>query len=77
MGEETGGAEMGCNGILNYDLVLPSSEIRVTIPSYQVKSNSTKGEFGFGVKPNYPLPRTLDNSNNKILQKVIEIIIKN
>jgi len=75
-GQETGGAEIGCNGILDYDLVLPNSSLAVTIPMYQVKSNSNKGQFGYGVKPNYPILPILDISNDNTLVEVIKIITK-
>ena len=73
-GEETGGAEIGCNAILIYDLVLPNSQIQVKIPAYKVKSNSTGGEFGFGVKPNYPIKRNLDQSKDNTLLELITTI---
>jgi hypothetical protein len=73
-GQETGGAEIGCNGILNYDLVLPNSSLVVTIPMYQVKSNSTKGQFGYGVKPIYPILPILDSSIDNTLVEVIKVI---
>jgi hypothetical protein len=73
-GEETGGAENGCNGILTYNLVLPNSAIIVSIPIYQVPSNSTKAVFGYGVKPNYPIEPTLDNSTDNTLNEVIKTI---
>lgn len=73
-GQETGGAEIGCNGILNYDLVLPNSKLAVTIPMYHVKSNSTKGQFGYGVKPVYPILPILDSSIDNTLEEVIKVI---
>ncbi len=73
-GQETGGAEIGCNGILNYDLVLPNSSLVVTIPMYEVKSNSTKGKFGYGVKPIYPVYPILDSSIDHTLDEVIKVI---
>lgn len=73
-GQETGGVEMGCNGILNYDLVLPNSKLTVTIPMYHVKSNSTKGQFGYGVKPIYPILPILDSSIDNTLEEVIKVI---
>ena len=73
-GQETGGAEIGCNGILDYDLELPNSKLTVTIPMYHVKSNSTKGQFGYGVKPNYPILPILDSSNDNTLEEVIKVI---
>lgn len=75
-GQETGGAEIGCNGILNYDLVLPNSKLAVTIPMYHVKSNSTKGQFGYGIKPNYPILPILDNSIDNTLIDVVKILTK-
>lgn len=75
-GQETGGAEMGCNGILNYDLVLPNSSTVVTIPMYQVNSNSTKGKIGYGVKPNYPILPALDIGFDNTLIEVVKIMMK-
>lgn len=74
-GEETGGTEIGCYAVLNYELVLPNSSIVVSIPMYQVKSNSTKGEFGYGVKPNYPIFPNLDFSIDHTLIEAIKIIL--
>lgn len=73
-GQETGGAEIGCNEILDYDLMLPNSSLVVTIPMYQVKSNSTKGQFGYGVKPIYPILPILDSSIDNTLVEVIKVI---
>lgn len=73
-GQETGGTEIGCNGILDYDLMLPNSSLAVTIPMYHVKSNSIKGQFGYGVKPNYPILPILDNSIDNNLEEVIKVI---
>lgn len=75
-GQETGGAEMGCNGILNYDLVLPNSSLVLSIPMYQVKSNSTKGQFGYGVKPKHLILPILDNSKDNTLIEVLKILTK-
>lgn len=73
-GQETGGAENGCNGILKYELVLPNSEIAVTIPMYHVKSNSSKGEFGYGVKPDYAVQPVLNNTTDYTLEEVLKNI---
>lgn len=73
-GQETGGAEIGCNGILDYDLMLPNSSLVVTIPMYQVKSNSTKGQFGYGVKPIYPILPIMDSSIDNTFVEVIKVI---
>jgi C-terminal processing protease CtpA/Prc len=76
MGKETGGAEIGCNGILTYKLVLPNSGIKVDIPAYHVKSNSTKGTPGYGVKPDFPIALTLDDSMDNTLMEVLRIVRK-
>ena len=73
-GQETGGAEIGCNGILDYDLVLPNSKLVVTIPMYHVKSNSRKGQLGYGVRPNYPILPILGDLNDNTLVEVIKVI---
>lgn len=75
-GQETGGAEIGCNGILTYKLVLPNSGIKVDIPAYHVKSNSTKGQFGYGVKPEFSIALTIDNSIDHTLEEVLRIVRK-
>ncbi|WP_430401610.1 S41 family peptidase [Fluviicola sp.] len=75
-GQETGGAELGCNGILTYKLVLPNSGIKLDIPAYHVKSNSTKGEFGRGVKPDFPIALTVDNTIDHTLMEVLRIVRK-
>ncbi len=77
LGQETGGAELGCNGILTYKLELPNSGIKLDIPAYHVKSNSTKGQFGRGVKPDFPIALTLNNSIDNTLMEVIKIVGKN
>lgn len=76
LGQETGGAEIGCNGILTYKLVLPHSGIKLDIPAYHVKSNSTKGEFGRGVKPDFPIALTTDHTVDNTLMEVLRIVGK-
>lgn len=75
-GQETGGAEIGCNGILTYKLDLPNSGIKVDIPAYHVKSNSTKGQFGSGVKPDFPIALTVDQTVDNTLMEVMRIVRK-
>lgn len=71
-GQETGGAELGCNGMLLYKLILPNSKIDTQIAMYHVKSNSTKGEFGYGVKPNHPILPNIDRSKDHVLDQVFK-----
>lgn len=73
-GQETGGTEIGCNGILNYNLVLPNSSIEITIPMYQVKSNSTKGQFGYGVMPHHIILPILDTNTDNTLETVLKVL---
>lgn len=73
-GAETGGTESSTNAMVNYQLLLPNSAIKVFIAHYQVVSNSTKGEFGYGIKPNYELFPDLDSVEDKMLMKVVNKI---
>ncbi|HOY15571.1 MAG TPA: hypothetical protein PLY70_20635, partial [Saprospiraceae bacterium] len=75
-GMETGGTEQGTNCMLNYQLVLPNSGLKITIPYYQVLSNSTKSEFGYGVKPNYEIKPAHFTLEDNVLNDVVKIISK-
>jgi hypothetical protein len=70
-GTETGGAENSTNCMISYDITLPNTGIKVTIAHYQVLSNSTKGEFGYGVRPNFEVKPGLDSSKDEVLQQVL------
>lgn len=74
-GQETGGTEIGCNGLLDYTLLLPNSSLVISIPMYQVNSNLIKATIGYGVKPDFPIEPTLDNSRDKILFETINILM--
>jgi hypothetical protein len=75
-GTETGGAEQSTNCMINYQLTLPNSNMLVIIPYYQVISNSTKGVFGYGVKPNYKVEPGLVFSEDNILLEVVNSLTK-
>ncbi|MBK8391517.1 MAG: hypothetical protein IPL23_20455 [Saprospiraceae bacterium] len=75
-GMETGGTEQGTNCMLNYQLVLPNSGLKITIPYYQVLSNSTKSEFGYGVKPKFELKPTLFTFEDNVLNEVVNMVSK-
>jgi hypothetical protein len=74
-GAETGGTENSTNAMIIYNLVLPNSKIKANIAHYQIVSNSTKGVFGYGVKPDYPLLQSLNRENDDILLNTIDIIL--
>ncbi|MFZ1525639.1 MAG: S41 family peptidase [Saprospiraceae bacterium] len=73
-GEETGGGEMSTNGMMNYKLELPNSKLKINIAHYQIVSNSTKGAFGSGVKPDYPYSQSIGNEKDEVLFYTLEKI---
>ncbi len=76
-GTETGGTESGTNAMLNYKVILPNSGFKASIAHYQVISNSSKGEFGFGVKPNFEIKPDYTITEDNILLEVMNIISAN
>lgn len=76
-GSETGGTETNTNAMTQYELTLPHAGIKVTIPYYQVISNSTKGSFGNGVKPTHELKPGTDLTEDAILLDVMGLIKTN
>lgn len=73
-GSETGGTENSTNCLINYRLILPNSKLKTTIPHFQAISNSTKGEFGQGIKPNFELFPEIGSSTDNVLLEVINLI---
>jgi len=53
IGEETGGAAVGTNGIIASDLVLPASGVRISIPLYFVDHEIGEDNSGRGVLPHF------------------------
>jgi hypothetical protein len=45
---------------------------KILIPYYTVISNSTKGEFGFGVKADYPSVQGFDDAVDDVLLDVLK-----
>ncbi len=73
-GTETGGTENSTNCMINYILTLPNSKLKTTIPHFQALSNSTKGEFGQGIKPHYEIFPEVGSSSDNVLSEVINLI---
>ncbi len=77
LGEETGGGEMGSNAVLMYNLTLPETKVRVTIPYYFLDHHVKLEQLGRGVVPDYPIHYELDellNKKDKEMEKVISLI---
>lgn len=72
-GTETGGAENATNSMVHYKLILPNSNINASIPYYQIVSNSTNGNIGYGVKPDIEILPDNDITQDNILLRVIEL----
>lgn len=59
VGEETGGAAVGCSGGRISRLVLPNTGIRVFFPHFRIYAVTQAKADGHGVIPDYPIKRTL------------------
>ena len=70
-GTETGGTEMSTNAMINYKVVLPNSSYTASIAHYQVHANPTKGEFGYGVRPDYEIVRDFNTTEDNVLTEVL------
>jgi hypothetical protein len=53
IGEETGGAEEGCNAGITPFYELPNSGIRVRVPAFRVDNDVCKSRAGRGIRPDY------------------------
>lgn len=73
-GTETGGAENGTNAMLINKLVLPNSGLQFNIPWYQVVSNSTNENIGYGVKPDVEIRPGADIARDNVMMEVMERI---
>ncbi|MDB0037859.1 S41 family peptidase [bacterium] len=61
VGEESGGGEVGFNAVLSWDLNLPNSGLRVSVPVYHVDIQPEMEDVGRGVIPNLPVNYSLDD----------------
>ena len=80
IGEECGGTGNGSNAILEYQLTLPESGIRIQIPYYFLDHNNKQDEEGRGVQPDHEIQYSLeDRMENKDLEmaKVFELFGNN
>lgn len=73
-GAETGGTESGTNAILNHQLLLPNSQVRVSIPYYHVFGLHKNASFGRGVQPQYPLLPRVGSTTDDVLEAVLLIL---
>lgn len=79
IGEETGGAAVGCSGGRISRLVLPHTGIRVFFPHFRIYAVTGAKADGHGVIPDYPVKRTLaDMAGHKDpeMEKVFQLILK-
>jgi len=78
IGDECGGTEYGSNAILNYNLTLPESQIRIQIPYYFLNHKLVTQEIGRGVKVNYPIKYSLEDriSNKDLEMAKVQSILK-
>lgn len=77
VGEETGGAYYGNNGIFIPDIRLPHSRLRVRLPVYRIVTNKHHPHDGRGVLPDVevkPTHETIRRNSDPKLEKVIELI---
>jgi len=76
IGEETGGAEEGCN-YGKKEVKLPNSRIICTIPYHQSIFKKTKSQKGRGIQPDYQIVYTKSdymNSTDTVLNFTISLI---
>ena len=79
IGEETGGAAVGCSGGRISRLVLPHTGIRVFFPHFRIYAVTQAKADGHGVMPDYPVKRTLsDLSQHKDpeMEQTFRLILK-
>lgn len=76
-GTETGGNETSTNAMVNYKVILPNSAFKAYIAYYQVISNSTKGAFGFGLKPDFELLPSSDSTIDNVLMEALSLLSEN
>lgn len=75
-GAETGGTESGTNAILNHQLLMPHSQMRISIPYYYVFGKSQDAVFGRGVQPKYPLLPQVGSHQDDVLEAVLQLMRK-
>lgn len=77
VGEETGGAAVGCSGGRISKLVLPNTHLRVFFPHFRIYAVTDAKADGHGVIPDYEVRPTLSdvaNRHDPEMKKVFELI---
>ena len=77
VGEETGGAAVGCNGGRISRLILPNTQVRVFFPHFRIYAVTDAKPDGHGVIPDYVVKPTLSdiaNERDPEMKKVFELI---
>lgn len=76
IGEECGGTENGSNAILEYQLTLPESGIRILIPYYFLDHNNKPDKEGRGIQPDYEIDYSLEDvmkGKDLEMEKVLQL----
>jgi hypothetical protein len=77
IGEETGGAQEGCNAGITPFYKLPNTGIRVRVPAFRVVNDVSPALTGHGIMPDHQVSyslRDIMNRKDLELQKVKEIL---
>lgn len=77
IGEETGGGEAGSNAILNYNLSLPATKVKVIIPHYTLNHDVTVTQQGRGVIPDIEVEYSiaeLKTGKDKEMDRVMGLV---
>lgn len=78
IGEETGGAYYGNNGVFIPDIVLPNSRLRVRLPLYRIINNHSFPNNGRGVLPDIEVRANAESirRNKDVKMEKAEALIK-
>ncbi|MFT3846080.1 MAG: S41 family peptidase [Lacibacter sp.] len=77
IGEETGGAYYGNNGVFIPEMTLPQTKIRIRLPLYRIVNNKNFPKNGSGVLPDIevkPTEESIRQNRDPKMEKAIEII---
>ena len=77
VGQETGGAESGCNAFLTPYLILPETEIKYLLPLYRIDNNVNPEKFGRGIFPDIETKYHLEDilKNKDLEMEVLKTIL--
>jgi len=77
IGEETGGAEAGCNGGTISDLELPETHLVLTLPHFRILTACPHPQLGHGVRPDIevvPTPQQLAAHTDAVLGQLPALV---